>query len=328
MVAGGGQGPVFCCDESKAMTKSRSDQSEPRPALALVGSLAAFFLGVTLLFAAWGKGLDPDGFATAMVRDQGVPPSLAGLAAVAIITVEFVLGAAMLAMIRRTSMLLPTTLLMGAFVLLAGWHYVYPIEDPSSCGCFGNLVEQTPGVHLAWNIGFFALASLAWIGRSSARVSFWRWLVPGFGLVFGAGLAVSAPMLPLDNLATRLAPGSELADLGLLEIAPQLDSGTHLVVLLDRSDEAMWTEVARLNENYALLGGSLIGFAEENEELAQQFFWDAGPAFEIYGAAYGALKPLYRTLPRTFLAKDGLVVDVWNGIPDDDVLGALVEGES
>jgi len=45
------------------------------------------------------------------------------------------------------------------------------------------------------------------------------------------------------------------------------------------------------------------------------FFWSYGPAFEIREAPPTFLNPLYRTLPRSFRVKDGVVVETVSGLP-------------
>jgi hypothetical protein len=71
----------------------------------------------------------------------------------------------------------------------------------------------------------------------------------------------------------------------------------------------------------------VFGLAEENEELAMEFFWTAGPAFDVRGAPWSLLKPMYRTLPRSFLVKDGEVTEVWSRIPSEETLRKIAAGK-
>ncbi|MDQ7088416.1 MAG: hypothetical protein Q9Q13_11435 [Acidobacteriota bacterium] len=141
--------------------------------------------------------------------------------------------------------------------------------------------------------------------------------------------SLAAPSLPVDDLATRLHVGTDVAQWRIDEIIPELQDGKSLVLLIDRADEQTRLDIARVNELVAMHPDSRVqvfGLAEENEELATEFFWTAGPAFDVRGAPWGVIKPLYRHLPRSFLVENGKVVRVWNGIPDEATLEALATG--
>jgi len=294
----------------------------------LAGAGAAMALGLVLLLSAWTKAVDPAGFAAQIVREGLLPQALARPAALLTIAIEAALGAALAAGRRTRPVLALSTLLMIGFWGLAGWQFFFPPEDPSNCGCFGNLIQQTPGTHWAVNSLFLMLAGLAWIGSGTARR---RRAAPVLGAAFAiaAAFSLAAPKLPIDGWpgVTRLVPGAEVAELGLTDVIPELASGEALVLLIDRADEATRLAIPRVNELLALRGGPVrvFGLAEENEQLEAEFFWAAGPAFDVRGAPYGVIKPLYRRLPRSFLVRDGKVVRVWNEIPDEATLAALAE---
>ncbi len=294
----------------------------------MIGTLAGILLGLVLLASAWTKGVDPAGFAEQIVRLGLLPPGLATWGGILVIGLEAALGLALVAGLRRPPILVAVTLMMAGFVAITAWEFVHPLEDYSSCGCFGNLVQRTPGQALAEDIGFLVLAGLSWLGRPT-RPARLRWALVPAGFAAGVALALLAPSLPLDDLATRLRPGTTVASLRLDEIIPELQEGTHLVLLLDRADETTRAEIPRVNEHLALVGGpvDVFGLAEENEELEVEFLWTAGPAFDVRGAPWSLLKPLYRKLPRSFLVRDGVVVRVWNGIPPDEDLDRLASGK-
>ncbi len=294
----------------------------------LVGTLAGILLGLVLLASAWTKGVDPAGFAEHIVRLGLLPPGPAAWGGILVVGLEAALGLALVAGLRRWPVLVAVTLMMAGFVGITAWEFVHPLEDYSSCGCFGNLVQRTPGQALLEDVGFLTLALLAWLGRPRRPVR-WRWALLPAGFAAGVTLCLLAPSLPLDDLATRLRPGVTVASLRIDEIIPELQEGTHLVLLLDRADEATRAEIPRVNEHLALQGGpvDVFGLAEENEELEVEFLWTAGPAFDVRGAPWSLLKPLYRKLPRSFLVRDGVVVRVWNGIPPDADLDRLAAGK-
>ena len=230
---------------------------------------------------------------------------------------------------RRVIVLGLATLMMFAFTGLAAWNVVNPPENPESCGCFGNFVQQDPVQHLWTNIALFALSLLAWLGRNKAANSRSCFLVAIAAGVAGLAFTIAAPSLPIDEWpgVTVLEPGAEVAELPIEDLIPELYEGRHLVVILDRTADRAPDDVARLNEKAVFEEGlSVHGIAEDDPELEAQFLFTAGPAFPISGAPWGMMKPLFRTLPRSFLVEDGTVLEVWNGIPDDATISSIAEG--
>ena len=305
-----------------------TDDTRSRAAT-LVGTVGAVLLGLVLIFSAWAKALDPEGFAQLIVERGLMPASLAYSAGVAMIAFEAALGACLLLNLRRPIVLVPVALMMLFFLALSAWTWIYPTKETSSCGCFGNLIASSPGQALARDVVLFGLALLAFLGRPRRPAAGWRAaLAAAAGVAFGA-FALAAPALPLDNLATRLKPGVTAASLRIDEIIPELQDGTRLVLLLDRADEKTFGEVARINEKLALARpDAVFGLARQDDVLASQFQWTAGPAFDVRDAPQSMLKPFYRRLPRAFLVDRGTIVKVWEGIPGDDVLIALAEGRT
>jgi hypothetical protein len=88
------------------------------------------------------------------------------------------------------------------------------------------------------------------------------------------------------------------------------------VVLLDLEREGMEGDVESLN-NYSLANESprLWVLSSATAEQNRAFFWKYGPAFEVREAPPSLLRPLYRTLPRSFLVWDGKVSETWSGLP-------------
>lgn len=303
-----------------------TDDRRSRAAVAL-GAVAAILLGLVLIFSAWAKALDPEGFALLIVERGLMPAPLAYAAGVAMIALEAALGLALLVGLRRPIVLVPAALMMLFFLGLSTWDYLYPAQDASSCGCFGNLIPSSPGQALVRDLVLFGLALLAFAGLPRRAAAGWRYgLAAAAALGFGA-FTLAAPSLPLDNLATRLKPGVDAAALRIDEIIPELQDGTRLVLLIDRADESTRAEIARVNEKLALARpDAVFGLARPDDALANEFQWTAGPAFEVREAPQSMLKPFYRRLPRSFLVEGGTIARVWEGIPGDDVLVALAEG--
>ena len=136
-------------------------------------------------------------------------------------------------------------------------------------------------------------------------------------------LAWKAPELPLDDLATRLRPGveigalcsgSEETRLCLGTLVPELEEGEHTVVVADLSEDAFTREVDRLNAA-ALEGRRVWVLSPGTQEEHTAFFWEWGPVFEVVEAPEALLRPLYRTLPRSFDLEDGVVAETYSGVP-------------
>ncbi len=312
-----------------AIALSPDATSTRRPLLAVIGTISGVLLGGVLLTSAYSKAIDPRGFGESMVRDGLMPAVLAFAAAVLVIAIEAGVGVALVAAIRRPLVLTIATVMMTGFLGLAVWTWLDPPAEASGCGCFGNLMQQTPGQKAALNVGFLLLALGAWIGRPRGLSA--RWLaVPAPAFTGALAFALAAPGLPIDGWpgATTLSVGARADALGLVDSIPELDSGSHLVLLVDRADERTRLDIARVNEALALVGGpvSVWGLAEENPELEMEFFFAAGPAFDVRSAPYPAVKPLYRALPRAFTVEDGIVTRVWDAIPSEADLSALAEG--
>jgi hypothetical protein len=293
-----------------------------------VGRLAAVVLGVVLLLAAYAKAVDPRLFALQLAELLPVPASLAFPLAILIIGFEAGLGAALVRGWRHPVVLAATTATFIVFLGVVTWQLFRPSEVAGGCGCFGQLLERTPQQALYEDVAFVLLTGLAWVG-SGARAHTPRWGWTAFAAAASVALAVSAPSLPLDDHATALAPGVPVSATQLDAIVPELRTGRHLVLLLDRADPDTRTQIGALNQKLHLPAGAtpVWGVANDDPALALEFLWSAGPAFEVRGAPPRVLRRLYRTLPRSALVDAGLVVRTWSGLPSDAELAVLARGE-
>ena len=273
--------------------------------------------------------LDPVAFQQSLTREGLVllPVWIAGLIAIGL---EIFLGSALVLGARRVWTLVMTSLLVAFFLFLTGRAYMDFMQgvevDSASCGCFGSLLDRTPA-EAFWQdfvllVPPLVLAALAVVVRASVGL---RVALAALLAVAGVGLAYFAPDLPLDDLATRLRPGTQVANvctgrgderLCLSTLVPELAEGRHLVVLADLEDEEFGKFVEGLNQYW--LGRNdprLWVLAGATPEQSQAFFWRHGPAFEIREAPPALLRPLYRELPRSFLVTDGSVSETYSGLP-------------
>ncbi len=303
----------------------------PRRALAVAGYLGGALLGAVLLVAVWAKAIDPNAF-VAQIRAEGLEILLPARAiALAVLALEAGLGVALLLNLRRLPVLVTASALVLFFLFLTGrnwWRTEHGLADPgSACGCFGNLVERTPR-EAFWSDLLLLVPglALAWTGRSGATSG----LAPRLGAAAAAGGAAAlfawqAPSLPLDDLATRLKPGVELASLCagrggervcLTHLVPELAAGNHLVVLADVRAPEFAGIVAELNARAS--AGSrpeTMVLADFTAEEQRALLWTLAPAFDLHQIPATMLRPLYRTLPRSFRVMSGRVVETWTGLP-------------
>lgn len=288
-------------------------------------------LGLVLLVAAVLKALDPATFAEEIAA-QGVTFGLpAGLAALVALTLESALGAALLVNLRSSRVLWATSALVAFFLFLTGklaWLAARGLVEPgAACGCFGALVERTPGEAFVQDLLLMAPAlGLAWLGRPLSReATRLRWSLVAAITAAVVGLGAAAPRLPLDDVATRLRPGvtvdalcvgrgDERVCLGGL--APALGRGEHLVVIADPTGESFADLAGRLNAYVRAAGDPPVTvLADLTPEQHQTLYWQIAPAFDLHEVPRALLRPLYRQLPRSFRLVDGEVTATWSGLP-------------
>ncbi len=303
------------------------------------GFLGGAFLGAVLLVAAWTKALDPAAFA-AQITAEGLDFLLAaGTVALLALALEVGLGGALVLGIRRRWTLLPAAALVVFFLFLTGRAYARHLQgielDSASCGCFGNLVQRTPGEAFWGDVLLMVPALLlAFVARDRGGWPRVRMAAVAVLTAAAVVLAWKAPELPLDDLATRLRPGVDPAtfcagaagdglEVCLDGILPELADGEHVVVVADVTAEAFGDRVEELNEyHWAGSGPSLWVLTGNTEEELFGFRFGKGPAFELRETPPALLRPLYRTLPRSFLARGGRVVETWGGLPPFDELAS------
>lgn len=296
-------------------------------AAAVAAPVGTRALGAILLVAAVAKAVDLPAFEDEIIALIPLPPAAARAFALAILGLEAGLGTALVTGERTGATLLLANALFATFVGIA-MSRLAPGAAGSSCGCFGRLLERSPVVALAENLAFFGLSLLAWIPGGVAARMRRRW-PPLAAALACAGFALLAPGLPLDDLVTDLAPGRAVAATGLGEVLPELATGRHLVVLLDRRDPAAAVQVSVLNDRLRPPEGAVRvwGVADRDPEAAAAFLWTAAPAFDVREAPRAVLRRLHRALPRSALVEDGRVVRTWSGLPDAPALDALARGD-
>ncbi len=312
----------------------RPDLDRPPRWARRIGTAAGVVLGAVLLFATWGKAIAPDAFVEQVrveALDVLLPATTVALLALAL---EAGLGTALLLGLRRLWVLIPTALLVAFFLFLTArgwWLAAHGMrEEAAGCGCFGNLVERSPA-EAFWQDALLLGVPLllAFVGRPvGRRLPPLRTAAAALVALAAVVLAWKAPGLPLDDWATRLAPGVAVADLCagqppervcLDTVVPELADGEHLVVLAELEDPGFTAAVDALNR-YADRAHSgeappLWVLTAASPEAQRAFFWRWGPVFEVREVPQALLRPLYRRLPRSFRVRDGEVEATWPGLP-------------
>lgn len=282
----------------------------------IAGHAGRVAIGLIFLAAGILKALDPAEFAHEIQEYGILGARLSAQAAPALIVFELVLAVALLAGV------LPRLAALGSLVLLAGFiaieAYALSIGKQGSCGCFGAYVQRTPGEVIAEDVLFAGMAVLAlwglagWPGMSFGRGA----AVLSGGLALASALVVASPSLPIDPWVTRLAIGRSVGDLSLLEKAPQLAEGRHLVALIDVTDPRAVDTATALNGIVSRPGApKVLALTPGTEEDKAAFLWTAAPAFETENVDRAVLKRLYRRLPRFFLVESGRVAAIFDGAP-------------
>ncbi len=319
--------------------RMEQEQTTSPPAarwLRIAGIAGGVVLGAVFLVAAWAKALDPAAFADQITLeglDFLLPAAAVALIALAL---EVFLGGALVLGVRRWWILWPTSALVVFFLFLTGRSYWRAangvVSEEAGCGCFGNLVERTPAEafwqDLLLMVPALLLAFLA-RDRGAARPRLRAAAVAAATLAVVV-LAWKAPDLPLDDLATRLKPGVDpmafcagSAEGGnrvcMDAVLPEIAEGEHLVVIAELEDGPLADHVEALNEyHWAGSGPTLWVLTAATSEQLFGFRFSRGPSFELREAPAALLRPLYRTLPRSFLVKGGKVVETYSGLPPLD----------
>jgi uncharacterized membrane protein YphA (DoxX/SURF4 family) len=297
--------------------------------------LCALLVGGTYIVAGVLKSLDVVGFARDIALHGIIGNGLSAVAARVLIPFEIAVGAAAILGYRRrwAFVLLAASLVL--FIGATGWAWAH--GNTEGCGCFGRYAERTPltvivedaFLLVACAIGFLltprqaaaTAAQAAAAASTAAATGRWRGAVVAALTVAAAAFALASPHLPIDGIATALRPGATLSDLGLAQIAGNLDQGERLLVILVLDEEPSRKAVEGLNALAQAPGALPIsGLTSAPEDKRAEFFFTYGPTFELLEVPSADLRRLYRRAPRVFRVHNGAVLRVWDTIPSVEEL--------
>jgi putative oxidoreductase len=283
-------------------------------------------IGVALVFvvAAGLKALDPAAFA-GQIRQYQILPALASVAAWSLIVAEFMLAAALILNLHPRVMPLLAMLLLLGFIAVTAYGMVTGITD--GCGCFGALVHRSPWEVIGEDAVMIAVLFAGWLLLRREKPAGGRWKyvwTVGAGLL-ALALAALSPVLPVDDLTTQLRAGARFDSWPVMHLPVELQKGERVVFLFSTRGDGAAADVARMNTiAQDARVPSAVGLIIDGPEQLTTLMFQFAPAFPV-----GALEPrfaraLYRTLPRTFILRDGTVRRVWTGIPTADEVAAAV----
>ncbi|MGN0087021.1 MAG: DoxX family protein [Alloprevotella sp.] len=338
----------------KALHLGTSPHYTIRPWLMGVSLTARFLLAGTFLFSGFVKAVDPMGmvyklaaYLAAWGVEAGADSLLLQVAAVALATLEFMLGIYWLLGVRRRLTLMLTTLFMLVMTALTIYIYVYaPVPD---CGCFGDAVVLSNGATLAKNA--VLLGACVWLHLLPTRALRFisernQWITSVFSLLYAVALSLWSLhyLPPIDftdfkrgadirahyggEVPEGVTPARDLVSMALFDtegndVTPDvLDFGgyTFLLVLSDprTADDGSNDRINDLAD-YARDHGYRFycltcGPADDIEGWTDR----SGANYTFLQADQTSLEAMVRSNPGLLLLHDGRLLDKWgnNNLPE------------
>jgi thiol-disulfide isomerase/thioredoxin len=225
------------------------------------------------------------------------------------------LGAA-LATNWRPRWTLPVAMVLLVF-FLGLTTYAWIEGATEECGCFGSLVQRSPGEAAVEDaVLVLVLAFGWWFGRGSAAVRGDRWLVLGVA-VLSVGLTAARFLPGLERLdKSDLLPGVRLTGLEAKGVPHDLMRGAYLVELMSPKCGHCLDAIPKLNQ----LAGmpdlprlvALTSFAQDSEEMVE-FRREQDARYPVGSVSRTDFFRLTwkHGYPRLALIRDGVVRQVW-----------------
>ncbi|MEE9219601.1 MAG: MauE/DoxX family redox-associated membrane protein [Acidobacteriota bacterium] len=271
------------------------------------GLLAAPVLGVLFLIASATKAPDPVGFA-AQIEAYGIFSGvwITRLLAWAIIAAEAVVGACLLLGLARRKALAAAGAMLVVFTAGTAWAWARGLEH--SCGCFGSLLERTPGETLVEDFILLGLVGVAFFHRAPGTAAPARWRLVAV-LALGAAGVLTPPAAA--RLAPLVAEGKTFSELGLDSFLPWEPMQYTLYAFLEPLQEG--AQVRALDLLSRRGSTPVVGLSSADVEQIEAFRWRAGISFEIVNVSRTLLRRLSNDRPGAFLVVNGKVQKLWQG---------------
>ncbi len=209
------------------------------------------------------------------------------------------------------------TLLMAFFTGLTA--RAWQVGVTSNCGCFGALVDRSPGEAAVEDTVMLALLIFAWWGTRSLPGPVWpmsRWIVVG-GTVLVLVVGGAQFLMGMDRLENSdLQPGMQLSGLEVKGAEIDLRQGDYLVELFSPKCSRCAKVVPKLNEWVDTPGlpqiVALHNMGKDSEVVAR-FKEHLQPRYQIASISLIDFRRLTwkSGYPRLALVRDGEVKAVW-----------------
>ncbi len=297
------------------------------------GVTLAMLLGGVFLLAGIAKSLDPEAFVKEIAAYKLLPwPGLQTAAALALLTLECALGAALIVGYRLRLALLVGTGLFAVFLGALGWAWA--TGATADCGCFGQWMKRSPkaaflddaGLLVTSVVALVLLRARAW----SDGTGMWRASATAFFGCLGFCLPLVFGLLgdPAQRNAAKAEAGFQTVK--VTGITTDFSRGDHLVALISTDCSHCQESVPTFN-GYAAVK-DLPGFVAlcANEDWKRKFFTQRyGAKFPLGEISQADFDRLIGTgdTPRIFLLRNGKVVKYWEVTPPtpDDIRKAGVK---
>ncbi len=216
----------------------------------------------------------------------------------------------------RPRVILPMTFGLLVFflvILITGWASGYTLE----CGCFGTLVQRTPGEAIVEDLLLLGLVSLAWWVESwePKRTRAEQLIIPCLGLLVSVAIW-SVQLADGREWLTRSGAqvGSYVGDLPFRDGRVDLTQGDVILKLFSPTCHHCQEAVPTLNRwKEAGLAVVALSQASPNGQELKKFRDWFGPKYtlgEIQQAAFLRMVGGQK-LPRFLYLRDGVVLTVW-----------------
>lgn len=177
-----------------------------------------------------------------------------------------------------------------------------------TCGCFGRLLEQSPGSALARNLILMALAGIVWHFHQGSRITWRRWqvgLTAAILLVLGTvtGYTIHAPKI--DPSLARV--DEFFPDEGFGRLAPEL-TGRQLVYVFTVDCHDCWNTVANVKALAADTTYTVFGVTTADPHEIGWFANEFDLNFKIYSYNPRLFNTAFRTWPALYYLEDGLIL--------------------
>ncbi|MFA6112103.1 MAG: MauE/DoxX family redox-associated membrane protein [Candidatus Latescibacterota bacterium] len=235
--------------------------------------------------------------------------------AVALAPFECALGVALAASWRPRWTLPVAAALLVFFLGLTTYAWIDGATE--DCGCFGSLVQRSPGEAAVEDAVLVVVLAFGWwFGRGSVAIRGSRWFVLGVA-VLSIGLTAARFLPEVERLdKSDLLPGVRLTGLEVQGVPHDLQRGTYLVELMSPRCPHCLDAIPKLNQLTEVPDlprlVALTSFAQDSEQMVE-FRREQETRYPVGSVSRTDFFRLTwkHGYPRLALIRDGVVQQVW-----------------